>query len=119
MLWVLPQLRSYAQDPLADREPGRCGEDADRPDERAPGREDEPDRDHDDPLRAAADADVAAETERLGAGARVADEERAGDGREGEADAHEVVVTREHERDRAEHDALAHAVGRRVEEGAE
>src|SRR5205823_5063757 len=120
MLWAcLPELRAHAPHALADREPGGRREDADRPHERSPGSEDEADRDHDYPFRAAADPDVAAQAERLRAGTRVADEERAGDGGEGEPDADEVVVAGEDERDRPEDDALAHAVGRRVEEGAE
>src|SRR5919204_5186798 len=120
MLWAcLTKLRAHAPHTLADGEPGGRREDADRPHERSPGSEDETDRDHHDPLGAAADADVAAQAERLRAGARVADEERAGDGGEREPDADEVVVAREDERDRAEDDALAHAVGRRIEEGAE
>src|SRR5919109_2421574 len=120
MLWArLSKLRADAPHTLADGEPCGRREDADRPYERAPGSEDEADGNHDDALRAAADADVAPQAERLGAGARVAHEEGAGDGCEGEPDADEVVVAREDERDRAENDALADAVGRRVEEGAE
>src|SRR5947207_14000111 len=120
MLWACAaQLHADAPHALADGEPRRHGENADRPHERAPGREDEADGDDDDALRAAADADVAAQTERLRAGARVADEERAGDGGEREPDADEVVVAREDERDRAQNDAFAHPVGGRVEEGAE
>src|SRR5919109_831460 len=120
MLWArLSKLRADAPHTLADGEPCGRREDADRPYERAPGSEDEADGNHDDALRAAADADVATEAERLGAGACVAHEEGAGDGCEGEPYADEVVVAREDERDRAENDALADAVGRRVEEGAE
>ena len=66
-----------------------------------------------------ADPDVALQPERLGAGARVRDEERADDGRERERERDLVPVAHEDERDRAEHEALADAVGRRVEEGAE
>src|SRR5690349_15505359 len=120
MLWGgVAKLRANAPHALSDREPRGRRQRPDRPDERAPGSEDETDGDHDDPLRAASDPDVAAQAERLGARTGVADEERAGDGGEREADADEVTVARENERDRAEDDALAHAVGGRVEEGAE
>src|SRR5919197_4191291 len=120
MLWTCSaKLRAHAPHPLPDREPRGRSECAHRPYERAPGGEDEADRDHDDPLGAASDADVAAQAERLRARAGVADEERAGDGGEGEADTDEVAVAAENERDRAEHDALADAVGGRVEERAE
>src|SRR5205085_10511333 len=111
--------RPDAPDPLADREPGGCREDPDRPDERAPRSEDEADGDDDHALRAAADPDVAAQAERLRSGAGVADEERACGGGEREADANEVAVAGEDERDRAEDDALADPVGGRVEEGPE
>ena len=63
----------------------------DRPREDAPGGEHEPGGDHDDALGARADADVALEAERLGAGARVGDEERAGD--RGDRDDDEDVVS--------------------------
>src|SRR5919199_6449281 len=120
MLWTCrAKLPAHAPHALAYREPRRRGQGADRPDERAPRSEDEPDGDDDDALGAAPYADVAAQAERLGASAGVADEERARDGPEGEADADEIVVPGEDERDRAEDDALADAVGGRVEEGAE
>src|ERR1044072_8416436 len=108
MLWArTAQLRADAPDALPDGEPRSRGEDADRPHERSPRREHEADGDHDDPFRPTADADVAAQAERLRAGARVADQERPGDGGEREPDADEVVVAREDERDRPEDDALA------------
>src|SRR5256714_9937298 len=118
MLWACAKLRPDAPDPLADREPRGRGEHADRPDERAPRCEDEADRDDDHALGAAADADVPTQSERLRAGARVADEEGAGDGGEREPDADEIVMAGEDECDRAQDDPLADAVGRRVEEGA-
>src|SRR5437588_5045623 len=113
------KLAPHAPDALADREPRGRRQRPDRPHERAPRSEDEPDRDHHHALRAAADPDVAAQPERLRARAGVADEERARDGGEREADADEVAVASEDERDRAEDDALADPVGGRVEEGAE
>src|SRR5919199_6986680 len=117
MLWTCSaKLRANAPDALADREPRGRRQGSDRPDERTPGSEDEADGDHDHPLGAASDADVAAQPERLRARAGVADEEGADDGREGEADADEVVVPCEHERDRPEDDALADSVGGGVEE---
>src|SRR5919199_1622860 len=120
MLWVCAaQLRADAPDALADREPRGRRQGSDRPDERTPGSEDEADGDHDHPLRAASDADVAAQPERLRARAGVADEEGADDRGEHEADAHEVVVTCEDERDRAEDDTFADAIGGGVEERAE
>src|SRR5919201_869447 len=120
MLWAYPaKLRAHAPDALSHGEPGRRRQRPDRPDERPPGREDEPDGDDDHALGAASDADVAAQPERLRARTGVADEERAGDGGEGEADADEVAVARKDERNRAEDDAFADAVGGRVEEGAE
>src|SRR3989440_6450990 len=120
MLWACPtKLRAHAPHALPDGEPCGRRQRADRPDEGAPRSEDEPDGDDDDPLGAASDADVAAEAESLGARACVADEERPGDGGEREADADEVVVTREDERDRAENDAFADPVGRRVEKRSE
>src|ERR1044072_6961891 len=103
MLWArTAQLRADAPDALPDGEPRSRGEDADRPHERSPRCEHETDGDHDDAFRAA--PDVAAQAERLRAGARVADEERPGDGGECEPDADEVVVAREDERDRPEDD---------------
>src|SRR3989440_11998052 len=120
MLWACPpKLRAHAPHALPDGEPRGRGQRADRPDEGAPRSEDAPDGDDDDPLGAASDADVAAEAERLGARARVADEERTGDSGEREADPDEVVVAREDERDRAEDDAFADPVGRRVEKRSE
>src|SRR5438270_11307942 len=120
MLWPrTSKLHAHAPHTLPDREPGGHGQRADRPDERSPRSEDGPEGDDDDAFGATAEPDVAAKPERLCARARVADEERAGDGGEGEADPDEVVVAREDERDRAEDDALADPVGGRVEEGAE
>ena len=91
----------------------------DRPRQDAPGREHEAGGDHDDALGARADADVALEAERLGAGARVGDEERAGDRGDGDDDEDVLVVAGEDVGDRGEHEALADPVGRRVEERAE
>ena len=50
------------------------------------GAEHEPGGDHDDALGPGADPDVALQAERLGAGAGVGDEERAGDGCDGDDD---------------------------------
>ena len=55
----------------------------------------------------------------LGLRARVRDEERAGDGRHRDGDEDRVVLRREDVGDRRQHEALAHAVGGRVEERAE
>ncbi len=57
--------------------------------------------------------------ERLGAGAGVRDEKRAGDRGHRDRDEDVPAVAREDVGDRGEHEALADAVGRRVEEGAE
>src|SRR5438876_6459093 len=120
MLWAFsPKLCAHAPHALPDGEPGGHRQRADRPDEGAPRSEDEPDGDDDDPFGAAADPDVAAEAECFRPRPRVADQERAGDGRECEADADEVVVAREDQRDRAEDDALADPVGGRVEKRSE
>src|SRR5439155_11671935 len=69
------KLSTNVQDPLHDGHPGRCRQQVDRPRQHAPRGEDEAGGDDDDALRPRADADVAAEPERLGAGPRVADEE--------------------------------------------
>src|SRR3989442_10741305 len=75
------KLLSDEEDALHDRDPGREREQID-------GRFEQPDAergeheaggDHGDALRTRADADVAAQADRLGPGARAADEERAGD----------------------------------------
>src|SRR3954464_11225992 len=78
------KLLADVQDALDDREPCRRGERDDRPRQTAPRREDEAGRDEHHALRARAQADVALQTERLGAGARVGDEEGANDGRHGD-----------------------------------
>src|SRR5436853_3441446 len=120
MLWACTsKLGANAPDALAGAEAGGRRQRSDRPDEGTPGSEDEADGDDDHALGAASDPDVAAQAERLRSGAGVADEERAGDGGEREADPDQVAVAAEDERDRAEDDALADAIGRRVEEGAE
>src|SRR5207302_2679099 len=67
-------------------------------------------------LGARAEADVAPQPERLRLRARVTNEERAGDGGDGRAEGELVAMTREDQRDRAEHRTLPDAVGRRVEE---
>src|SRR6266581_3884892 len=77
----LHQLLADVQDALADRDPGRAGEEHDRPRENAPRCEHETDGDHDHALCARADADVAAQADRLGLRARIGNEKRAGDGR--------------------------------------
>jgi hypothetical protein len=107
------------QDALDDREPRRRGERDDRPRQTAPRCEDEPGRDEHHTLGARAQADVALQSERLGAGTRVGDEEGADDGRDGDHDRPLLSVAGEDERDRGEHRALADAVGRGVDEGAE
>src|SRR4051812_18854788 len=104
---------------LDDRDPGRDGEEQDRPGQHAPGCEHETRGDDDDTLRTRADADVAAQAESLGARTGVGDEDRAGDCGDGHRDEDVVAVAREDERDRREHASLADPVGRRVEEGAE
>src|SRR5215475_14858774 len=76
------KLLAYVQDPLDDRDPGRRGEDEDCPRQAAPRSEDETRRDEYDTLCARAKPDVAAQAQRLGAGARVRDEERADDRRD-------------------------------------
>ena len=107
------------QDALDDRDPGRAGEEHERPGEHAPRCENETGGDHDDALGARADADVAAQADRLGPGAGVRDEERAGDRRHRDRDEDRAVLRREDVRDRGQHEAFADAVGRRVEERAE
>ena len=76
------------------------GEEHDRPRQHAPRREDETRGDDDDALGAGADADVAAQAERLGACARVRDEERPGDRGDGDGDEGGMMVPREDVRDR-------------------
>src|SRR5215467_7230932 len=115
----IDQLLAYVQDALADRDPCGGREKVDRPLQPAPRCEDEAAGDHDDPLGPGAEADVAAEAERLRFRADVRHEERArhADDREHERDV--VALAREDEPDRSEHRALADAVRRRVEERAE
>src|SRR6266850_4271482 len=62
----LHQLLADVQDPLSDGDPGRGGEEHERPWEHAPRCEREPCGDDDHALGARADAHVAAEAERLG-----------------------------------------------------
>src|ERR1043166_4841110 len=71
------QLLSDVQDALQDCDPGRDGEHDDRPLERAPRSEHEPRADDDDALGAGAEADVAAQAQRLGLRPRVRHEEGA------------------------------------------
>src|SRR5690348_13619318 len=113
------ELLANVQDALHHREPrGRC-EEVDRPLQPAPGCEDETRRDDDDALRTRAEADVAAEAERLRLGPHVRHEERPRDRGDREHDRDVVAGAREDEPDRREHRSLAHAVGGRVEERAE
>src|SRR5512133_3569055 len=107
------------QDALDDGEPRGRGERDNRPRESAPRREDEPGRDEHDTLGARAQADVALQSERLGAGARVGDEEGADDRRHRDHNRPLLAMAGEDERDRGEHRALADAVGGGVDEGAE
>ena len=113
------QLLADVQDALEHRDPRGHGEQIDRPLEPAPRREHEAGRDHDDALGARAEPDVAAEPERLSLRANVRHEEGAGDCDDREDDGDVVSGAGEDERDRGEHRALADAVGRGVEEGAE
>src|ERR1700712_5763132 len=89
----LHQLLADVQDPLADGDPGCCGEEHERPGEHAPRCEHEPCGDDDDALGSRADAHVAAETECLGLGACVRDEERPRDCAHRNGDEYGVVVT--------------------------
>src|SRR5262245_10895671 len=73
------RLLADVQYALDDGQPDGGGQDVEPPLEPAPGREDHSRGDHDHALRARAQPDVAAQPERLGAGPRVADEERACD----------------------------------------
>src|SRR3954447_8787023 len=91
------QLGADRPDPLADREPGRRGEQGDRRREDAPRREAEARRDKDDAFSPRADPDVALQPERLSAGAGVGDQERSDDGREREGERHLVPVAHEDE----------------------
>src|SRR5438445_12032855 len=103
------KLLADEEDALHHGDPGREREEID-------GRFEQPDAergehetggDHGDALRSRPDADVTAEADRLGPGARVADEERARDSSHRECERHGVVVPREDEPNRAEHRALA------------
>src|SRR5215210_1163852 len=114
-----PKLPADVDDPLDHRQPGCDGEEVDGPGQHAPRGEKQAGDDHRHPLCPAPDPDVALEVERLRLGPRVADEERAGHGREGGGERDLVSVSREDERDRSEHDCLADAIRGRVEEGAE
>src|SRR5215831_17554142 len=110
------KLLAYVQDALDDREPGCRSEDEDCPWQAAPRSEDKTCGDDDNAFGARAQSDVALQSERLGLRACVRDEERADDRRDGEHDGPVLPMAREHERDRGEHGALAHAVRRRVDE---
>src|SRR4051812_28050794 len=113
------ELGAYRPDPLADGETGGHRAAGERPRGPPPRAEDEARRDHAHALGPRADADVPLEAERFGPRARVRDEERSRDGSEGERERDLVAVAVEDERDRAQHEALAHPIGRRIEEGAE
>src|SRR5438876_3568457 len=113
------KLLANVQDALDDCDPGRHREHENRPRKAAPRREHKSGRDEYDTLGTRAQSDVAFQSERLGASARVRDEERADDRRNGEHDGPVLPVTREDERDRGEHRTLADPVGRGVDEGAE
>ena len=76
-LGELAQLAPYEEDALRDREPRDRGEHVDRPLEQAPGGEAEADGDEHHALDPRAEADVAAQSDRLGLRARVRDEEGA------------------------------------------
>src|SRR5437868_12675071 len=112
------KLLSDVQDALQDCDPGRRREHDDRPLERAPGSEHEARGDDDDALGPGAEADVAAQAERLGLRPCVRHEEGAGYRRDREDDRRVVPRAGEDERDRGEHGSLADAVRGRVEEGA-
>ena len=111
--------RAYEEDALRDREPGDRGEHVDRPLEQAPGGEAEADGDEHHAFDPRAEADVAAQSDRLGLRARVRDEEGADHGCECRHEGYLVPVVHEREPDRGEDRRLADAVERRVEEGAE
>src|SRR5215470_6177299 len=113
------KLLANVQDALDDREPGSHREHENRPRQASPRREHESGSDEYDTLGARAKPDIALQSERLGAGARVRDEERADDCRNGEHDGPVLPVTREDERDCSEHRTLAYAVGGGVDERAE
>src|SRR5438445_727201 len=83
------------------------------------GCEDETSSDDDDALGPRADADVAAQSECFGTRARVRDEERARDRGHGDGDEDVAAVAGEDVRDRGQHEPLADAIGRGVEECAE
>src|SRR5919204_1459763 len=73
-LCEVAELPPDVEDPLEHREPGRRGEERDRPRQDTPRRQDEAACDDDDALGARSDAHVAAQPERLRPRARVADE---------------------------------------------
>src|SRR5207302_977673 len=75
--------------------------------------------DDDDALGSGAEADVAAQAERLGLRPCVRHKEGAGHRRDRDDDRRVVPRAGEDERDRGEHGSLADAVRGRVEEGAE
>src|SRR5215471_14717677 len=107
------KLLANMQDALEDREPGRHGERENRPRKAAQRREHESGGDEYDTLGTRAQPDVTLQPQRLGASARVRDQERADDRRNGEYDGPVLAVTREDQCDRGEHRSFADAVGRR------
>src|SRR5262245_6311177 len=123
LIWLtlrsLHELLADVQDTLDDRDPCGRGQQGDGPGQDTPRREHETGRDDDDALGAGADADVPLDAERLAAGTRVRDEQRAGDCGDGDDDEDLAAVCCEYVRDRREHEELADAVGGRVEERAE
>src|SRR3954453_19215292 len=96
------KLLADVQDALDDREPRRRGERDDRPRQAAPRRKDAPRGEEHPALGAGAQADVSLESESLGSGARVRDEEGADDGRNGDDDGPVLSLTRANEGDCAD-----------------
>src|SRR5205085_3159875 len=120
MCFLSQKLLSDGEDSLEYRQPGGRRKQVDEPLERdAERREDEPARDHDHTLGAAADTHVSLEADQLGLRACVGDQERAGDRGQADRDADIVAHAREDEGDRREHEALADPVGERIEELSE
>src|SRR3954466_2449728 len=93
------QLLADVQDALQNGDQRGCGQQIDEPLECAPWREHEAGREDDDALGPRAEADVAAEAERLCFRADVGNEERAGDRDDREDDRRVVAGTREDEAD--------------------
>jgi hypothetical protein len=113
------ELGAYVVDPLDHGERRERRQQVHDIGQRPAAREGQRDRDEHDPLGPPHQPDGAAEAEGLRLGARVADEERADQGDEDARERRLVPLLREHEGDRAEHEALRDAVGGRVEEAAE